>query len=233
MKKISGILLFFLIIIIPAKSQEVIKIQGQGLNMFIPIFRDEIELDVLGTPYMNDSWMYGYFNAYDTIKIEGLFRYNVFNQEIAFINGEDTLSIAAPLNVDTISFSGKYFTYSLYIEEKRGTDALASAYFEILNEGDFKLLKKNYVEIKENSYAKNYMGGGGDGREYFIHKSSLYYKPEPGSAAFKLQKNRRKVLNIFEDKKSEISDYIKENKLNISNEKDLIKIFIYYNQISA
>jgi hypothetical protein len=233
MKKLIGILVLFLIISLPAKSQEVIKIQGQGLNMFIPIFRDEIELDVLGTPYMNDSWMYGYFHAYDTIKIEGLFRYNVFNQEIAFIYGEDTLSIAAPLNVDTIAFSGKYFTYSLYIEEKKGPDVLASAYFEILNDGDFKLLRKNYVEIKENSYAKNYMGGGGDGREYFIHQSSLYYKPEPGSAAFKLQKNKREILHLFKDKKEEISSYIKQNKLSISSEKDLIKIFNYYNQISA
>ncbi|MGC9342832.1 MAG: hypothetical protein ACP5E3_09035, partial [Bacteroidales bacterium] len=82
-----------------------------------------------------------------------------------------------------------------------------------------------------NSYAKNYMGGGGDGREYFIHKSSLYYKPEPGSAAFKLQKNRRKILNIFKDKKEEISLFMKQNDLNVSNEEDLIKIFNYYNQI--
>jgi hypothetical protein len=233
MSKLTGILLFLMLFSIPLKAQEVIKIQGQGLNMFIPIFRDEIELDVLGTPFMSDSWMFGYFYAYDTIKIEGLFKYNVYNQEIAFIYGQDTMSIASPLNVDTIAFSGKNFTYSLYIEEKRGTDALASAYFEILNNGEFKLLKKNYVEIKENSYAKNYMGGGGDGREYFIHKSSLYYKPEPGSAAFKLQKNRRKILNLFEDKKEEISSFMKQNDLNVTSEEDLIKIFNYYNQIST
>jgi hypothetical protein len=162
-----------------------------------------------------------------------LFRYNIYNQEIEFITGTDTLSIAAPMNVDSIMFSGKSFTYALYIEEKRGVDAIASAYFEILNRGKCSLLKKNYVDIEENSYASNYMGGGGDGRDYFIHKSSLYYRSDPGSAAIKFQKSKRQILKIFSDKKDEISSYIKENNLNVSSENDLIRIFNYYNQIST
>ena len=231
MKKIyTGILLASLFLS-SGFGQQIVQIQGRGVIMFLPFFKEDAQLDILGTPFMSESWMYGSFHAYDTIRIEGLFRYNIYNQEIQFIHGTDTLSIAAPLNVDSINFSGKNFTYSLYLEEKKGTDALGSAYFEILNEGDLMLLKKNYVEIRERSYAKNYMGGGGDGREFYYHNSSYYYKPAPGAAAIKMKKNRKFILGIFGEKKEEVLSYIKENQLSLKNEEDLEKIFSYYNRL--
>jgi hypothetical protein len=230
------LLLGFCLILDIYSQPKNVTIQGMGgigFGLFVPMMGSESSrLEVLGTPYISDSWMYGSFTVSDSVRYEGLLRYNVFTQEMEFIYNSDTVLVTAPFRLSGINFSGKKFEHALYIEEKGKTEWLGSAYFEVLNSGTIALLRKNYVKIEENSFARNYMGGGGDGREYYVHKSALYFRNEPGTEAVKFEKRQRYLLRIMKKHEKEVLEFIRENKLNIRNEKDLILVFDFYNQLS-
>ena len=75
------------------------------------------------------------------------------------------------------------------------------------------------------------MGGGGDGRDYYIHKSSYYYKIAPGTAARKVKRRKKELLRIFSDHKDEISSYMNSERLNPRLDEDLIALFRYFDEL--
>ncbi len=208
-----------------------VNIVGSFTGAF-KISPDNIRYDILGTPYLNQQWMYGKLLLNDETKFEGLFRYNVFHQELEMIYNMDTLAISAPFFVKELYFSNKKFIYSLSIEQDFKQDYLTSAFFEVLYDGHCKLLLKHRVDIENNSYATTYMAGGGDGRDYYVHKSFYYYKQNPGGAAKKLRRKRREILNIFSDKKQEIEQFLTTNYINLKSDDDLVRVFEYYDSLT-
>jgi hypothetical protein len=61
-------------------------------------------------------------------------------------------------------------------------------------------------------------------------KDGIYFKAEDNTVtAFKPKK--KSVVTLFPNKSSEVSDYIKGNKLNVKDENDLVKVFNYYNTL--
>jgi len=141
---------------------------------------------VIGTPYLNPDWMYGKLVLGDQTELEGLFRYNVYGQELEMVYNKDTLG---------------------------------------------QLLIKYRADVENNSYSTTYMGGGGDGRDYYIHKSSYYYKITPGTAARKVKRRKKDLLTIFSDHKDEISLYMKSERLNPRVDEDLLALFRYFDQL--
>jgi hypothetical protein len=227
------------LIIIILASLSIINLKGQvqSINIkgsyseFFQIHPNKYQYDVLGSPYLNSQWMYGSLTLANGTNLEGLFRYNVYNQEIEMIYNNDTLGITASFSIEELNFDNKKFKYLPCFERDFNNDYLTSALFEVLYEGHCQLLMKHYAEIENNSYSVNYMGGGGDGRDYFRLKSSYYYKRDPGEAARKLNGHRKESYKIFSDKQDEIKQFIRMEGINLHSSKDLIRLFNYYDNL--
>jgi len=85
-------------------------------------------------------------------------------------------------------------------------------YFELLADGKIKLLKQFQKDGKGNL------------------DTELFFQTEENPAeCFKLKKSS--VLKIMKNRKSEVSKFIVENKLNVKKEDDLKKVFEYYNSL--
>ena len=104
--------------------------------------------------------------------------------------------------------------------------ALHTAYYDLLYNGNTPLYKKILKIIKENSgsFQQGINKFIVESDEYFIKKDNQYY----------IVKKKKSLLAILSNKKKEIEQFIRKNKLNLKKNKDyaLIKIIAYYDEIN-
>jgi hypothetical protein len=102
-------------------------------------------------------------------------------------------------------------------------------YFEVLNQGNCQLLIKYQMDYRLNRFVPYYAGGGGDGSYRYIPSVYYYMRFNTDEPAIKLERSKHFFKKSFPQYKNEISDFIKKNKVNLNNKKDLIKVFDYIN----
>ncbi len=208
-----------------------VYISGGHVHTSLMYYPGEEKYEYVGTPYLNKDFMYGKIIMKDDTVLEGLFRYNIYNQEVVAVFDGDTLAVAKPLNMVEFQMAAKRFIYTLIIDRDMGKPYVTGSFFEILEDGELQLLKRHYSKLETFKYASNYMGGAGDGRDYFEHVSELYFRKGPGSEARQLKKPKKIIPEVMEDKKEEVMHFIREEKLSLKDEGDLIRLFEYYNQL--
>jgi len=200
-------------------------------NITISSSERKSKLDTKGSPYYNKDFMFGELELQDGNKLKGLFRYNIYAQELELIVQKDTLIITDPTKIKNIYFSGKDFIYSLILDDRKRNDYVSGAYFEVLNKGKCKVLVKREINLRENRYLAHYGGGGGDGSQRYVPELSYYLRLSDDKPALKIKKSKGSILKILGDHETEIEKYISDNKLKLSENKDLIKVVEYYNTL--
>jgi hypothetical protein len=221
---------------IPENSMGQIRsttIQGYGSTSISVSFNTFVDYDasdsgILGTPYLHSDWMFGELILDDTIIFKSLFRYNLVRQEIELIVDKDTLAFQQPLRMNSFTIGDKAFVYNLILKEDFAGPYLEGSFFEVVVDGKAQLLKK-YDKV---------IGGGFDGTRYAAATSSIksyqvkqtYYVrkanqdyPQP------IRISKRTVMKLFSDREQDVKAFRSENSINVKEEKELIKLFNYYN----
>ncbi|MEM1322837.1 MAG: hypothetical protein AAGG75_21410 [Bacteroidota bacterium] len=99
-------------------------------------------------------------------------------------------------------------------------------YFEILSNGDITLLKQftlSYYMDGTNSLTAAYNGE----RKYQI--TPVYYATNDYKKLSRLKLTKKRVLQLFGDKEEEMKKFLKSNKLKLTEEKDLKRLFNAFN----
>ena len=162
-------------------------------------------------------------------KINGLFRYNLYAQEFEMIYGKDTFSIVSPFDLKSISISNKKFIHGLYVKRGGSRVYLGSSYFEVLSEGNCKLLMRHDVKIKSGGGPVTYnWAGGGDA---FVQYQQFYYQQSEGDEVIILRKRKQDILELFADRSEDIEKFIRLERINVRDDASLIKVFNYYNSL--
>lgn len=232
-KLFPAILLLITIFISESKGQTNIHVMGMNFigDFTMNVSSREDKTDIKGSPFYNKDFMFGELELVDGSTVKGLFRYNIYDQELEIIVKRDTLIITDPTKIKNFDFSGKKFIYSLILEDGKKTDFISGAYFETVNNGECKLLIKRRINLRENTFTDYYGGGGGDGSQRYIPELTYFIKKSDDKPAVKLKKSKKFILNYFDDYKDEINDYISSQNLSVRDEQDIIKIIEYYNQL--
>jgi hypothetical protein len=185
---------------------------------------------VLGTPYLTESFMRGkaYFKN-DTNAVELPFRYNIHLDEMEFIYKDDTNVISTPLKLDRIEFGGKTFLYLIGIEQIGSVFGFKGYYFELVRDGNIQLLLHNSKEIKNEAGDMYYGGFNAVSPDHFVDNSDFYLRKDLGKPV--QIKRKGDIIAFFGEEESEIVTYIDENKLSAKNQKDLMNLIDYYNQL--
>ena len=166
----------------------------------------------------------------DYFKISGLFRYNLYAQEFEMVYGRDTFAIAAPFDLKSITISNKKFIHGLYVKRGSRRPYLGSSYFEVIADGDCKLLMRHDVRIKSSGGPVTHSwAGGGDA---FVQYSQLYYQKEEGSEVILLKNRKKKIRELFADRSGEMERFIRSEHLRIKHADDLARLFDHYNELS-
>jgi hypothetical protein len=104
-------------------------------------------------------------------------------------------------------------------------DKIKPSFFELLVDGKLKLLEYTRVNIQKPDYVEAFNTGSKDTK---ITKDKQLYITQ-GKEVLRLNTNKKEILKLMSDKKTEVESFIKQNNLSVKDRVDLLQIFKFYN----
>jgi hypothetical protein len=177
-------------------------------------------LDINGSPYFSDSWMEGIVQLSNGQTYNLDIKYDLIADNLLFKNKTgDSLTFVLPVKEFKFKQLGHVFRSGFpATTNNTGKQSL----YEVLYDGNPLLLKKRSKSIWEETTTY-----GTANRVKNISEKSFYYIFD-GSTMKPLKNQKKAVLVAFGNKSDAVEAYIKDNKLDVSKDEDLIKAFAYY-----
>jgi hypothetical protein len=207
---------------------EVFSTGYEGSQMALHIRPEGRYTEIKGTPYLFEPWCEGRILLKDdTIGGKFKMRYNVYGNEMQFINNLDTLAIANPLKVDAVWLNNRRFEYLSFTHNNNAN----MAWFEVIGEGKTRLLVRYSSRLEsgmdpvtpyhcQNSYDR------------FVSGKYYYYQTPEMESPQELPASRGSFLSIREFNKPDLREFIHARKINFHNEQDLNVLFTWINKSS-
>jgi len=182
-------------------------------------------VNLKGSPYFVNDWSKGVIKQSNGQSIKDIeVKYDQLQDELIFkdVNGQE-LGFAVPViefKIDyVVNGLAKSSLFRNGFEPFRGSTELS--YYEVLYNGQLKLAKKNAKRVEEY-------------REYnsatitksIIERTKYYYYT--ANKLFEFNADNKSIMAAFGESATPLLEYIKENKLNLKKEEDLIKVFSFY-----
>ena len=183
--------------------------------------------NIEGNPFVDKEFQTGTLQFKDSIVVSDiLLRLNHYSDQIEFRENNQILGLGNPEDLVQVQFGAHTFIYSDYKEGNKNKNG----YFEVLANGNVKLLyRRESIVKREQVPASNYSGG--NFKDYF-RTAREYYLKTGAEPAHKIIKSQKSVFKFLPEKETELKKYIKTQHLRINKDKDLIKLINYYNSIS-
>lgn len=178
-------------------------------------------LNAEGEFFLNEEWLGGiaYFTTKQIVKNDSV-RYFVFGKEMHISHNGKTMAIINQTAMDSIVFDNHRFVYSEFYYGSK----LVKDYLDLLSDKSIKLYKhysNKFIKAKEVS------GYQEQASDKYVIKEEYYISNENEIPQF-FNPTKRNVIALFTNRKNEILEYAKMNKLKFKKEEDLIRIFNYY-----
>ena len=196
----------------------------------VPITINPEAVNFIGSPYENEEFVLG--NVYKSGKMVAsnvALRYNALRDEF-----EVKASIDAPNSTAKVMMRNPDIYVKMlnnvyvYAAPKEGVNR--PGYFMVLFEGEnadlYKKISKEFVEgmAATTSLTRDIPSTYKEKEAYYLlNKKSNNFQEFPNS--------RNAKFGLFKDKKKELKNYSKEEKLNINKEYALVKLVKYYNTL--
>lgn len=233
------VLLTFISTNINAQSKGAQKL-SDNLNLYSPSLinfynsvatnqsmEDPDATNIEGSPYLDDTFAKGYLITTDSILYSDVYlRYNNYKDVMEFRKDDKAYEISSQFPILTISFNEKIFERKLF----QSNEQVKLGYFELLSEGRTKLYIKRDIILKEAKPAAGYQSAK---QPVFKEISPLFFLQKNNEKILHAFKNKKELSELLSDKKDEIKNFIKLNKTNLDNERDLSKLINYYNSIKS
>jgi hypothetical protein len=172
--------------------------------------------DIKGSPYIFAEFETGRIKLKDMKTFEGPLRYDIYANQFEFKTKEGQIySIVNPETIEKIYVDSRIFVYVVNNEKTN-----AGNYFEVLVDGEYSLLVKHSAILKDPVPAKPYVDGK---PATFITKDDDFYLLNENSVLVQIR-NKDSVIDIDQARSAEISKFIKEKKIKLSNKSDLIEL---------
>ena len=186
--------------------------------------------EIIGNSYYKKEFVLGkIFINNKVISKKLTLRYNAFSDEIEVGN---TQKFEALINNRDISCLIGKDLYIYHPYTKKDGEAIQTGYLRTIFKGqEFLLLIRETKIYKEGKKAKttletSFPGKLVDVKEFYLLKKSNE------NAVFIKQKNKKVLEIIDSDYKPTMSKYLKDNNLNVKEDKDLINFFKYYDSLN-
>lgn len=201
-------------------------ITGKPINL-------KTEVNVTGTPYFPDSYTTSALYLKGGRKIENVKSKIYLPDYSVLYSVGDTIEMVAVTEIERIEFFFFGNDMSQNKPSKMEFILLPSSvdpnalkkYYQVLDTGKINLLKLYATELTEGKE----FGSASITRTYTKRTDMYSYSYVNG---FRKITNAQSLLSsVFSDKKSEMVEFISQNNINVRREKDLEKLFLYYNNL--
>lgn len=182
--------------------------------------------NVNGSPYVLEKWALGSVKTVDqALKKDILLKYDEID-DIVIMNGDNDKMLAFTVPVAEFTLvdpkTNKIRTFrSGFTATKAGSE---KAFFEVLQDGKVKFLKKNHKVISES---KEYSGA----INKTVANGIKYYLVNMDNTPIAVKLDIKSIGALLPDKQVQLTDYAKAEKLNLKQEEDVTKLIAYYNTL--
>ncbi|MEX1240143.1 MAG: hypothetical protein WEB30_10510 [Cyclobacteriaceae bacterium] len=193
---------------------------GGSLNFQIAPFDEE----TAGSPYYSEEWKKGaVYNRDNSYTELDQLKYNLHLGELVFVYNGTQYIIPRKEQIVRFTLGEEEFTGAF--------DGARYSFYKMLEPGEaMVILKKFHCSITKGEPSKGYIPATKD--QYVVRES--IYVLKPGQDALELNpKKGMKLLSYVHDKRGEMEEYIKSNKLKMKSLEDLTAAVRHYNSISS
>lgn len=185
-----------------------------------------------GSPYLNEEFVHGEVIVNEKVEEVGKMRYNAFRNEVEILDNlsKDSYYSLLKRAYIKVEIDGKLYRIYTYVDNDK---SIKTSYFTELNEGPLKLLFKPEALLKQartpsTSYEKY-------SPPTYVWNSSYYIldnrNKDSENHAVKVRLTKNNILDFTGSKKNEMKLYVKEKKLNLRKEQDVIAFLNYFNSL--
>jgi hypothetical protein len=184
----------------------------------------EEAVDVIGTPYFNETFAQGEV-VFDKGKRNVVpLRYNIHKDWVEYQQNSQTYILDPDARIKEVKIDEDIFVVDGY--KSKGKVRLG--YFKLLDSGKVTLLAKQVVLYKEYQQAQALQSSSSPPK-YTRAPDQFFFKVDSGE----LQKvdNIKNMIASFPDKHDELMDFAKREKISARKEDDLKKLVAYYHTL--
>jgi len=201
-------------------TQQMSMIQDQGptggATMEPGIFSGNSSL------FLEPGWASGRVLLKDQTLLDDVkLRYDIYHQQIQFIQGNDTLAFAKPDEVHCFMFAGRKFIYADY----QSSGIIGKSYFEIMADGNCRLLLRRTIKYHMDPESVSNLED-----EIFVRENE-YFIEKRGEIARPVRACKKSVLCVFKDKEDEVKEFMQKNNMKVKTCDELMQVVAYYNTL--
>jgi len=181
--------------------------------------------EVSGSAYFFDNWSKGKIitKSGKMYQVDSL-KYDLIDDQLVFL-GDKGIQMHFAEPVTKFEIENGLGEKSYFVNGLPSAEGLNSnSYLEVIYDGKVALYKRtSKVVVEDKPY-----GSATVNKSFKLNNS--YYTFQDGTLK-KISLSSKTVLTLFESKKTEITDYLKNTKVNFKNDQDLKNLFIYFNKL--
>ena len=198
-----------------ATAQVSLELPSSYVNTTTTGGLNDLPPNVEGSPYLNYTFTRGTVYIENEKPYPAMMRYNAYQDEIQ-VQGTDGLSSLFKRDYVSAVIGGDTFI----IAEYEGNYGTTKGYFIQLNRGEVQLLKRIRHEFREAEEATSSYSQGKPPR---FDQEVTYYLIREGSPAQEVRLRKKDILEFLSGNKA-AEDYVKENRLRLKSEEEVIQV---------
>jgi hypothetical protein len=172
--------------------------------------------------YLEPGWSPGYVVLKDKTTMNDLMlRYDLYHQQLQFVKEGDTMAFANPSELEYVFIGDRKFIYTEY----KSDNAILKGYLEVLHEGSCPLYAHRGIKYHLNPEDRPTLT-----KDVYIRECCYYVKKE-GQIPQAVRPNRKSILNVFQDKQSDVARFMDDNGLTGKTCDELKLVIAFYNSL--
>lgn len=181
---------------------------------------DKKDANISGTPYFDDKFHYSEISG---VPEKVLSRYNAATDEVEIQKDGDTKEFLLPKAVEYSTINSKFGKYILKLVDYKTPkgESINGYLVEMWTDGTSSFFRRDRIKLEEGREGNGYTGYT---PPKYTKADAEYYFQLKGKEIVAFPKNKKGLIAIFKDKKTEIETFLKSNDLSFKDEKDMAKI---------
>lgn len=194
-------------------------------GIYVPVERALNYNNIEGSPYLDDDLLKGYVKFSFGDSTVQYVRYNIYSDEMEYLDGEKLYVIENVNSLDHVHVNGHFLFYRTY----KLRNSFREGYLDRLVEGRYNLYLKYNVDFEEAKPARSSYHEPTPNR--FVMKNPTWYCSIDNSVIKNFETDNSSLEEIFREDFAEMKKYIKAEKLKLRKQEDVVRLFEYYNSM--
>lgn len=170
-----------------------------------------------GSPYYNDKFLHSEIAG---IEAASRSRYNAEADQIEIEYKDEIFALPKEERYNSVKIVNALYKLHKYTNTN-GEDTFGYL-VELSSKNNVTLLRRDKIKLQKEKQATT--GYSGYTPPKYIKANSDYYLQLKNSNIVEFPSSKKKLIELFKDKKSEIETFLKANDLSFKNENDMISI---------